>query len=240
MELQEAFDAGFEAVKAYVDTSFAAFENRLAAVEARAPERGEPGENGKDGELGPEGKPGRDGIDGKDGAAGLNGKDGAAGERGLPGEKGFDGKDGRDGQPGAPGAAGRDGLDGKDGAAGLNGKNGLDGLGFDDLSVTHDGERGFVVRFVRGDQVKEFPFTIPVVLDRGVWKEGEFKKGDGVTWGGSFFIAQCDTKAKPETSADWRLSIKRGRDGKDGKNGERGLQGIKGERGEVGPRGYGG
>ncbi len=33
MELQEAFEAGFEAVKAYVDASFDAFEARIGAVE---------------------------------------------------------------------------------------------------------------------------------------------------------------------------------------------------------------
>jgi hypothetical protein len=33
--LQEAFDAGFAEVKGYVDRSFAAFEARIAALEAR-------------------------------------------------------------------------------------------------------------------------------------------------------------------------------------------------------------
>jgi hypothetical protein len=32
---QEAFDAGFDAVKGYVDRSFAAFEKRVAAIEQR-------------------------------------------------------------------------------------------------------------------------------------------------------------------------------------------------------------
>lgn len=35
MDLQEAFDAGFEAVKAYVDDAFTAFEKRLKAIEDR-------------------------------------------------------------------------------------------------------------------------------------------------------------------------------------------------------------
>lgn len=35
MDLQEAFDAGFDAVKAYVDKSFDAFEQRLVSIEAR-------------------------------------------------------------------------------------------------------------------------------------------------------------------------------------------------------------
>jgi hypothetical protein len=101
---------------------------------------------------------------------------------------------------------------------GKDGDPGLAGLGFDDLAVTHDGERGFTFAFVRGDQRREFAFTLPVVLDRGVFKEGnEYKSGDGVTWGGSFWIAQKDTADKPGTDA-WRLAVKKGRDGKDGRD----------------------
>lgn len=48
MDLQEAFDAGFEAVKEYVDDALSAFEDRLKAIEAREPEKGEPGADGKD------------------------------------------------------------------------------------------------------------------------------------------------------------------------------------------------
>ena len=39
--------------------------------------------------------------------------------------------------------------------------------------------------------------------------------GDGGN-GGSVWIAQADTKAKPDGSADWRLAVKKGRDGRDG------------------------
>jgi hypothetical protein len=58
---------------------------------------------------------------------------------------------------------------------------------------------------------------VPYVRDMGVWGEGRsYLKGDGVTWGGSFWIAQDDTADKPEASAkSWRLAVKRGRDGKD-------------------------
>lgn len=106
---------------------------------------------------------------------------------------------------------GRDGIDAK-------GEPGADGLGFDDLAVIHDGERGFTFRFERGEQVKEFKFALPVVIDRGVWvesKEGGYEKGDGVTWAGSFWISQKDENAdKPDGGDGWRLSVKRGRDGK--------------------------
>lgn len=91
-----------------------------------------------------------------------------------------------------------------------------DAFGFDDLELSHDGERTLTVRFARGEHVKEFPVTFPVVLDRGVWREGEYAKGDAVTWGGSLWIAQEATTEKPEDGAAWRLAVKRGRNGKDG------------------------
>lgn len=65
--------------------------------------------------------------------------------------------------------------------------------------------------------------SVPVVIDRGVFKvESEYKAGDGVTWGGSYWIAQKDApEGKPGEpgSEGWRLAVKKGRDGKDGKNG---------------------
>jgi hypothetical protein len=102
---------------------------------------------------------------------------------------------------------------GKDGEPG---KPGADAVGFDDLDATYDGEKTVTLKFTRGDIVKEFPIVMPVVIDRGVFKDGgEYKAGDAVTWAGSVWIAQNDTGAKPDSSDDWRLSVKRGRDGKD-------------------------
>ena len=101
------------------------------------------------------------------------------------------------------------GIDGKDGAPGAP------GLGFDDLDVVHDGERNLTLRFMRGDQIREFSIVLPAVLDRGVWREGEYQKGDAVTWAGSLWIAQQDTSEKPDAGKGWRLAVKRGRDGKD-------------------------
>lgn len=96
------------------------------------------------------------------------------------------------------------------------GDRGDNGLGFDDMSVEHDGERAFLLTFTRGDEVKAFPFILPVVLDRGVYKaETTYERGDGVSFGGSFWIAKTATSAKPGEGEDWRLAVKRGRDGKD-------------------------
>nr|WP_278374925.1 hypothetical protein [Brucella anthropi] len=101
---------------------------------------------------------------------------------------------------------------------GDDGKPGADGLGFDDLSVEYDGEKTVTLKFIRGEQSKEFPLVLPVVIDRGVFSEGKtYEPGDGVTWGGSFWIAQENTTEKPDSAKGWRLAVKKGRDGKDGK-----------------------
>lgn len=148
---------------------------------------------------------GKDGADGKDGRDGLNGKDGADG---LQGKEGPEGKPGRDGQTGLPG---------RDGEKGADGRDGLDGLGFDDIDVQHDGERSFTFAFKRGDRAKTFgAFTIPSVIYRDVYVNGQaYRAGDAATFGGSLWIAKCDTKSKPGTNADWKLAVKRGADGKD-------------------------
>jgi hypothetical protein len=101
-------------------------------------------------------------------------------------------------------------------------KDGKDGLGFDDLSVDFDGERLVTLNFVRGDIKKSHELLLPVIIDRGIFKDGsEYKHFDSVTFGGSLFIAQKDApQGKPGASDDWRLSVKRGRDGKDGLNGK--------------------
>lgn len=97
---------------------------------------------------------------------------------------------------------------------------GADGLGFDDLSeeLADDG-RTIIRRYMRGDEVKEFRHKFPVVLDRGVYKaEQEYTAGDGVTWAGSFWIAQKDTSEKPGVDDGWRLAVKSGRAGHDGRD----------------------
>ncbi len=120
---------------------------------------------------------------------------------------------------------------GKDGVRGLDGN---DGFGLDDFQTTFDGERTLTLRFVRGDLTKEFAYKLPYLLDRGVWKDSRsYERGDGVSFGGSIFIAQRDTKAgeKPETSDAWRLGPKRGQNGKDGPAGKQGPAGRDGKDG---------
>lgn len=211
MDLQEAFDAGFDAVKAYVDGSFSAFEKRVIAIEQRlaslpAPKDGVPGRDGKDGADGKDGLNGKDGIDGKDGIPGLNGKDAdpatvkslvvsevKTAVAAIPAAK--DGVDGKDGANGKDGAPGRDGVDGKDGAAGRDGKDGVDGKSID------FGE----VREVISEEVRK---TLEA------WPKPE--RGE---------------KGEPGAAG------KDGRDGVDGKDGVNGIDGKDGAPGEPGRAG---
>lgn len=164
------------------------------------------GEDGAKGDQGPRGEPGEKGDHGKDGADGI-GMAGAFvdrdGELVLTTTKGDTIKLGR--------VVGRDGENGKDGA---------DGFSLEDLSADYDGEKTITLTFQRGQLRKSFDFVMPVVIDRGYWREGMgCKSGDGVTHNGSFWIAKRDNASKPchENGEDWRLCVRKGRDGQDGK-----------------------
>lgn len=89
---------------------------------------------------------------------------------------------------------------------------GQDAFEIDALAVEYDGERSFSIGWPDGRKVV---FDLPVPIYRGVWKEGAYKRGDTVTWGGSQFTAVRDTEAKPEMDGSWQLSVKRGRDGRE-------------------------
>ncbi len=158
------------------------------------------------------------------GPVGPRGPEGIVGPRGLDGPEGPPGRDGRDGQF-VQGEPGKDGLNGKDG------RPGMDGLGFDNLEGVYDEYGRLTLRCVSGDRVKEW--RVPGMVDRGVYKAGEvYLKGDGATFGGSFFIAQQETSDKPETSNAWRLAVKHGREGKQGTEGQKGLDGRHGRDGK--------
>lgn len=176
---------------------------------------------------------GKDGRDGKDGAAGVDGKDGADGVDGKDGADGRNGADGKDGVGLADAIIDRKGVlvltmtdgrvkdldvvvgrDGADGDAGKDGAPGRDGFGFDGIDLV-EGDEGVSIRFLQGEVSKEF--ALPVVFDRGVYREGgSYRKGNGVTWGGSYWIAQKDDPGKPDTpDSGWRLAVKKGQNGRD-------------------------
>lgn len=92
--------------------------------------------------------------------------------------------------------------------------------GIADLRIEQDGRQfTLVARTSSGAEVSK-SVKVAALVDRGVFKMDEsYEAGDGVTWGGSFFIAQKDAPGgRPgEPGCDgWRLAVKRGRDGTKG------------------------
>lgn len=105
-------------------------------------------------------------------------------------------------------------------------KDGRDGLDLRNLKAEQVDERTITLTLADDERTEHVHLTFPVVIDRGVFSEagkpggGLYEKGDGVTFGGSFWIAQVDgPQGAPGISKDWRLAVKKGRDGKDGRNG---------------------
>jgi integrin beta 3 len=162
----------------------------------------------RDGEKGADGKDGKDGADGKDGSDGAGIADVL---RDHEGNLVFTFTDGR------MKALGN--VNGKDGEPGKDGRDGFDLTSFD--AIVLDDDRTVEFKFVSGDEERVASFKWPTILDRGVYKAGEtYEPGDAVTWGGSLWIAQRATDAKPDTpDSGFRLAVKRGRDGKDAKVG---------------------
>lgn len=162
--------------------------------------------------------------DGKDGSDGLNGKDGRDGINGKDGSDGLNGKDGVDGKDGLNGSDGKDGIDGKDGAPGEKGEKGDSG---EKGEAGEKGDPGIISAEAIAEAYK------------GVWTEGEYDRGQIVTWGGSLWLSLAKSADKPgEANENWKLIVKRGRDGKDGKNGDKGEKGEKGLKGDKGEIGY--
>ena len=158
------------------------------------------------------------------GPAGECGPEGKRGLRGEIGEKGERGEPGKAGPAGPAGTPGQDGINGKDGTKGEAGRNASDLTLLQEYIdqrferaleaatvTTSDGGR--TLRWSIGNAVREIKTAI--VLDAGIWTERTYAAGDGVTLGGSFWIAQTETAAKPGKSDDWRLAVKRGNDGRD-------------------------
>lgn len=81
--------------------------------------------------------------------------------------------------------------------------------------ITADGGRTFEFRFTVGEVQVSREIKTALPLDKGVWREGEFEPGDGVSLGGNFWIAQVNTAARPAEGKDWRLAVRHGRNGKD-------------------------
>lgn len=98
-------------------------------------------------------------------------------------------------------------------------KDGKDALPLEsfDLSLGDD-DRTVTVKMQAGETVVEKSIRLATVLDRGQFKAGEaYERGDGVSHGSSFWIAQKDNPdgVPGMGKSDWRLAVKKGRDGKD-------------------------
>lgn len=111
----------FQAISGHIAKTVEPLTVRIAALEARQPERGEkgdpgqPGERGEKGDAGPSGERGERGEPGAVGPQGERGDQGPAGERGEKGETGPAGERGEPGHAGIPGPAGPAGVPGERG-----------------------------------------------------------------------------------------------------------------------------
>ncbi len=156
-------------------------------------------------------------------------------ERGLDGATGPmgpDGKPGRDGQPGVPG------HDGQVGPKGADGTHGRDGT-LDNIKLVRVDLRTVRFCFKDGTAIEGGELRLPVVLDQGIHVAGHtYEQGDGVSYGGQWWIAQKETTTTPGLAPfdDWRLAVRRGRDGKEGREGKAGPVGPRGEHGPPGLR----
>lgn len=153
---------------------------------------------------------------------------GPMGERGLPGERGEIGPAGPQGEPGPAGPPGERGergemgLAGRDGAIGPAGPQGERGeRGADGIATRAELDAIIEQRVAAGLAVLEARFAdiqVRTLADvyREVWRAGEvYQRGEVATWEGSPWLAMAQTTAKPGTSPDWKLFVKRGRDGRD-------------------------
>jgi len=67
----------------------------------------------------------------------------------------------------------------------------------------------------------ESVFRMPVTIWRGIWKQGNYNRGDLVTWGGSTWHCNAEaTESKPGDGSDWQLMVKRGSPGRDADGGK--------------------
>lgn len=127
--------------------------------------------------------------------------------------------------------------------------------GLEDISIDLDDDlRTVRVRCaMTGSKVVEKAVTVPAMIDRGIFRaETRYEAGDVVTWDGCMWVCRGValnvrpgiSKGEPmheESTACWRLAVKRGRDGRDGVRGEKGDRGDQGRPGkdatQIGPNG---
>lgn len=144
------------------------------------------------------------------------GEKGDVGDPGPVGVAGPQGDIGPIGPVGEQGLAGRDGLAGVQGPQGLNGRDGT----LEHMKVVQLDDRTWQLCFKNGDPIEGGMLHFDSELYRGVWVANKtYERGDGVTWDGGEWHCNKQTVTKPgDSSKDWTLKVKRGRDGKDGRD----------------------
>lgn len=237
-------------------------------------DRGPHGEKGDTGPPGHDGAAGGAGAQGEPGQRGETGIKGDVGERGEKGEPGEHGRDGLEGPAGRdalqldpveldPAKKYRKGEWAYWGGGILRSYRATEPFepggdlekagwrvivnGVAEVAVEIGGDDlrsvGLAIKMTSGAVIMK-SVQMPVVVDRGVWKESAYDHGDGVTWDGCFWIAQrktLETERPGDSSGAYRLSVKKGRDGRDGIRGEKGDRGAEGRGGkdttQLGPNG---
>jgi hypothetical protein len=190
---------------------------------------GRDGIDGRNGADGINGKDGSDGIHGKDGAAGLKGDKGdppTAEEvesiiaKLMPQmiEKRLTEAVEKAVENATPSIIartailvppGRDGLPGRPGTPGEDGKDGRDGFSLESVSLEMKDGRTLVQKYRGGDREMVAEVVLEgMPIDTGIFSSTrEYKKGDGATYGGSYWIRLTDGIGAPP-SDQWRLAVK--------------------------------
>ncbi len=95
-------------------------------------------------------------------------------------------------------------------------KDGRDGFGLDDFDATiSDDGRTLTLAFEQGETRHEVKLAMPTAIYRGVWREGDYQRGDMVTWAGSLWHCDAEKSTAKPGGEDWTLAVKKGRDGRD-------------------------
>ena len=94
----------------------------------------------------------------------------------------------------------------------------LDAMTTMSIDLLEDRRFKLSVRMSSGQQIED-TFDIPYPEHKGIWEEGDYKKGDIVTKGSSMWLAQEDTSGQPPGNG-WQqiLTAPRGKQGAAGKS----------------------
>lgn len=224
MNIEQLAESLFNTIIGKIRSAISPVEKRVAELEARQPEKGEPGPPGADAE--PVEITHYDLLEAiKSDPAFL--KDVVTDYlKENPPPSGKDGDDGADGIGLAGALINRDGnllitmTNGE--VKDLGPVAGKDGADLSDVEFGFDGERTITVKAKGGTVVRSY--TMPTVIDRGYWRDGAVaEKGDAYTHDGHWWISQKDGNSnKPSLQANeyWRIGARKGRDGSNGKDGK--------------------